>query len=110
MGPHITLGMLPSQALAWGQPGCLPGHDRHLLLQSLHQMIQTRLDLLTEVQHMPHIALMGPLWRYGAHGRPNGSPAITDRALPVDALLLQLPQQQDPTLSIHGDPTVAGPD
>ncbi len=59
---------------------------------------------------MPDIPLMRPLWRDGGNGLGNGSPPITDRSLPLDALLLQFPEHQCPTLSIHRDRTGAGPD
>src|SRR5947209_1558210 len=59
---------------------------------------------------MPYIAVMGLLRRHRRHGFPNGSAPITDRGLPVQPVLLHLPQQQDPALSIHRHWTGTGPD
>jgi len=41
---------------------------------------------------------------------PMARPPSSLRALPVDALLLQLPQDQGPALPVHGDRTGTGPD
>ena len=62
------------------------------------------------MQDMPDITLMRSLRTHPADGLPDGSPSITDRGVPVQTLLLQFPQQQGPTLPIHGHRASAGPD
>ncbi len=58
---------------------------------------------------MPDIALMRRLWSHRGRGVLNGFASIADQGLPVHALLVHLPQEQRPAVSIHCHRTGAGP-
>src|SRR2546430_1568777 len=59
---------------------------------------------------MPDIALMGGAGLQRRQGLLNRSPSIAHAALPLDALLLQIPQQDGPAFPIHRDGRNTGPD
>src|SRR6266436_4204324 len=107
---HIAFRTPSPRSLACGQPCRLSCHHCRLLLKLLQPPIQPSLHRLPSAQEVPHITLMGALGTHRCYRLPNRSSSITDGRLPMQSLLLQLPQQQGPTLPIHPDRTGAGPD
>lgn len=63
--------------------------------------LQSPQNLGSHREHMPDLLLMAPLFPHLADGIQHGSSAITDRTRRIASLLLQHPQHQSPTVSIH---------
>ena len=100
--PHRFLARTSSLLL-------LPLDEPPPLLFFLHHPLQTRLHLCGQVQHMPHIPLVGAEGFGGAQGVGNGSTAITDRSSRDHPLFVQVPQRQRPTFPVHGHRRQRGP-
>jgi hypothetical protein len=89
-----------ASALALSRLFGLPLDHLQTLVFGFERTIQAPLNLGSQREEMPHIALMARFSFYLAQRLLDGSTSITDRPHPADPLFLHIPQHHCPTVSI----------